>query len=264
MGAAKKVLEVASLKLNASKYLVKKWQAAAVNLQVYKSSAKLDDMTEELDDMMEEVADSTEENKKASASLTAAKKTLNDAKMTIEKGRKTLAKQSTSVLETALQLAAAKALAAAARTSENAALAKKKVGNDKAITKTKGKPGNTKAGKSPGAMKSELAALNARLAKLEGFLKGAYADVSKTQKEINKASTVATKTPAVINERTKQQAATDTALKKALSEKDAQAQKIAAQQKTIDELRAKYLQMLPKKKTVTPEKPATPAAPVKK
>ena len=105
-------------------------------------------------------------------------------------------------------------------------------------------------------MKSELTALQDRLAKLEGFIKGAYADVGKTQKEIDKASTVVAKTPAVISERAKQQMAADSSLKKALAEKNAQAAKIAAQQKTIEELRAKYLSMLPKDPTV-----AAPAAP---
>lgn len=244
-GTAKKTLEMANLKLTNNKYLVKKWQAAAVNLKVHKASDKLDDMTEELDDMMEEVADSTAENKKASASLSAAKKTLNEARMTIEKGRKTLAEKSTSVLETALQLAAAKALVAASTTKAATA---PKPGNGQASAKANAKPGNTANAKSPEAMKSELASLQDRLAKLEGFIQGAYADVGKTQKQIDAASAVASKAPALIAEKSKQQASTDSALKTALAEKEAQAAKIAAQQKTIEELRAKYLKMVPKEK----------------
>ena len=52
----------------------------------------------------------------------------------------------------------------------------------------------------------------------------------------------------MISERKKQQANADSALKNALAEKNAQAAKIAAQQKTIEELRANYLKMAPKEK----------------
>jgi len=237
---AKNNLDAANMKLANNQYLVKKWQAAAVNLEVHKASDKLDDMGEELDDMMEEVAGTTEENKKASASLTAAKQTLEEARMTIEKGRKTLAEKSTSVLETALQLAAAKAMAAATKTSDGAVAAE-----------TDGDPAKADAnagsdGKSSETMKNELVALQDRLAKLEGFIKNAYSEAGKTQQEIAKANDIAEKTPALVAERSKQQAAADAALKKALAEKDAQAAKIAAQQKTIEELRAKYLNMVPK------------------
>ncbi|MFK5924063.1 MAG: hypothetical protein QM496_17945 [Verrucomicrobiota bacterium] len=242
VGEAKKALEMANLKLTTNKYLVKKWQAAAVNLQVHKASDKLDDMTEELDDMMEEVADTTQQSKKSSDSLMAVKKTYDQARMTIEKGRKTLAEKSSTVLETALKLAAAKAMVAAASPKNT------KVGNQPSDSKAKPQPGNQAAAKSPAIAKSELDALQQRLAKLEGFIKNAYADVGKTQKEIDKASEVTAKTPALISERTKQQAAADAALKKALTEKDAQAAKIATQQKTIEELRAKYLKMVPKEK----------------
>ncbi|MCF6313882.1 MAG: hypothetical protein L3J39_15660 [Verrucomicrobiales bacterium] len=237
-GVAKKTLEMAKLQLNTNQYLVKKWQAAAVNLKVHKASDKLDDMTEELDDMMEEVAESTEDSRKASSSLMAVKKTLSEAKLTIEKGRKTLVEKSSAVLETALKLAATKAMVAAASSKKQNP---GKVGNQQTD------PEKAKTA-SPDAMKSDLSDLQARLAKLEGMIKGAYADAGKTQKQIDQASAVVAKTPSLISERAQQQAAADAALKKALAEKEAQAAKIAAQQKTIEELRAKYLKMLPKEK----------------
>lgn len=269
---AKKALEVAKAELENNKFLTRKWQAAAINLQVHEESESLGGMEEKLDGMEEEVTEKTEEHKKAEAELVAAQKTLDQAKKTVETGNKELADKTTSVLETVLKLAAAKAAAGLRKEVVEEKVVEEggiptDVEPDPAATLVLLEPTEdaeteaiaeevdpvevaaveTIGSKPREEIEQELASLQNKLSELQSFIESSYQEASKTRQTIAKASEVAKQTPAVVAERSELEAQREAAAMKALEEKKAHEAAIAAQRQRIEELRKKYETTNPKR-----------------
>jgi chromosome segregation ATPase len=225
---AKKVFETAKAELGTSQYLVRKWEAAAVNVDVKKESDALGDMEEKLGDMEEKVAAVSEEHKKAAAALTEAQTALTNAQKTVTEGKKALATRTSSIMETVLQLAAAKAAAGI-------------------------KGGDAAAVNDP--------ELQAKLAQLEALIAKSYQEADATRKAVAQATEVAAKTPPLVAERTKIEDVKESEAKAALAEKQAHEAAVAAQKKKIEELRQKYLSLAPKKEVVSGNTPPSAGAP---
>ena len=96
-------------------------------------------------------------------------------------------------------------------------------------------------------IEKELLSLRDRLAKLEGVVQKSYQEADQTRKVVAEASTVAAATPKVISERSKIEDAKEAEARRALEEKQRHEAAVAAQKKKIEELRQKYLSLIPKK-----------------
>lgn len=277
---AKKSFEVAKSDLKTSQFLVKKWQAAAINLTAREEAEEMEDMTIELEDMMEEETEKKDGVKKATEARVSAEKTLADAKKTVNEGTQKLASTSSSVLERALQLVSSRAVAqlreevisdvhpdpeAGDAPVEGATEVAKadlprpvisltdEVAEDdmdeieveeKKVEKV---AVETLAAKSPDDIAKEIESLRQRLVDLEGFLKTSYVEADKTKETVVKASEVAAKTPDVIANRSKEEQAAAKALMDAEAERKRQEAALADQKALIDELKKKYLGSLPKR-----------------
>ena len=275
---AKKAFEVAKAELENSQFLTKKWQAAAINLQVRDESEALGGMEEDLGDMTENVEEKAEKHQKAEAELVAAQKTLETAKKTVESGQQKLAEKTTSVLETVLKLATAKAAAGLREEVVE--------GNDANENSAEGTPAidpkatalvSAVTAEAPAAeasavdiaaneadpveqaaeealstkpredLEKELAELKGQLAKLQSYIDASYQEALQTRKTIADASQVAKKTPSVIAERSKVESAAEAEARKAQEAQEAQEAAVEAQRRKIEELRQKYLSMNPKR-----------------
>ena len=237
---AKKNIELAKNELETSKYLVQKWQAAAVNLQVKEESEQLGDLEEKLEGIKEQVAEKKTEYEKASSALAEAEKTLASARKTVADGTQKLAENTTTVLETILELASAKAAAGIREGAAGKATAEPA----KADKPAEGKPA---AEATRETLEKELQDLRSRLASLESIIQKNYQEATQTRQVVEKATQVASTAPKTVAERAKAEDAIESEMKKALTEKEKHEAEVAAQRQRIEELRKKYLEMLPKK-----------------
>ncbi len=271
---AKKSFEVAKSDLKTSQFLVKKWQAAAINLTAREEAEEMEDMTDELADMMEEETEKKDGAKKATEARVSAEATLAAAKKTVNEGTQKLASTSSSVLERALQLVSSRAVAdlreeVISDAAHNASAEHPPVeGTDKngqpapVINLTQVGSSDdmeaeeekvekvavaTLAAKDPQEISKEIEALRKRLTDLEGFLKTSYVEADKTKETVEMASDVAAKTPSVIADRSKTEQAAAKALADAEAERKRQEAALTGQQKLIQELKKKYLESIPKR-----------------
>lgn len=266
---AKTALEIAKGELENSQFLTRKWQAAAVNLQVRDESTALGGMEEDLGDMADEVEEKSAVHQKAEAELVAAQKTLADAKTTVETGNQQLAEKTTSVLETVLKLATARAAAGlreeAVESEEGSAETPAGIDpNATALVATMPKPEEEStndtaldendpvvaeviSAKPREQLEKELATLKGQLAELQSYIDVSYQEAVQTRETIAQASQVAQETPAVIAQRAKVESQAEAEARKAVDAKTAQEQAVEAQRRKIEELRQKYLSMNPKR-----------------
>ncbi len=268
----KKTIDVAKAELESSKFLVKKWQAAAINLTAKKESEELDDMTEELEDMKEKEGEKKTVVTEATKARTDAEKTLAVAKKTVEEGNKKLVENSTSVLESALQLVASRAVAELKEEAVDAQPSAAKSGPDSPLVASADPDASSEpfaqsdmpdeaeteetietvaaealAYKSREEIDQEVEALRKRLVEIENLLAISYSEADKTKETVVKADKVAMEAPKVIAERTKAEQEAARLLAEAEAERKLQETALAEQQKHIEELRKKYLATVPKR-----------------
>lgn len=278
---SKQAVELAKADLQTSEYMVKKWQAAAVNLEAFEKTEELDEMEVALDAVIEQAATKKSEAEKAVAARTAAELTLAKAEQAIKEGTRNLVEKSDDVLETVMRLAKAKALAGLKTETETVANSDEPVtlasteqdapettataAESDSPPKTEATDSDAKVGsttaKSRQEVEAELAEIQKRLATLKNYISGAYSDALKTQEAIQGASKVAAETPAVVTERARVEAEKKAAMADAMAEKQQQESVVTNRKKEIESLRSKYLKLLPKKPAE--EKPAEPSAEAK-
>ncbi len=279
----KKQIEVAKAELDTSKFLVKKWQAAAINLTAHQETEELDGMTEELEDMMEEEEEAKSDVAEATEARAEAEKTLAVAQSTVAEGTKTLMEKSTSVLESALQLVSSRAVAelreeavllqptaAEKNPSDNTPitvnsdpivsdlgigdfptedlLASSEDDSEKEKEVIETVAAQALSYKSPDEISAEVLSLRKRLSGIEQFLSTTYTEADRTKETVEKANQVAKTTPKVIAERSTAEQEAARELAEAEAERKRQEYALVAQQKRIEELRAKYLETLPERK----------------
>ena len=276
-------IEIAKKELDQSKFLAKKWQAAAINLSAHKESEELDDMALELEDMMEEEKEAKTEVAEASQARAEAEKTLAEAKSTVSEGTKKLMEKSTSVLERALQLVSSRAVAELREEAVQLQPILTEADSEKTLVSVQSDPVTTDlvdtripvdaivtegleeeaaeeqkvietvaakalSYKSPDEINSEVESLRKRLSDIEKFLANTYTEADRTKETIEKANEVAQKTPKLVAERSKAEQAAARELAEAEAERKRQEEALNAQKKRIEELRAKYLATLPERK----------------
>ena len=200
-------------------------------------SEQLGDMEEKLEEIEEEIEEKKTEFTEAASALVEAEKTLESAKQTVADGTRKLAEKSTSVLETILELASAKAAAGV---------------REEAVSSNAAKPAEPVEAKPVASvpretLEKELQELRSRLSKLESIIQQNYQEATQTREVVEKANQVASTVPKVVAERAKAEDEKESEMKRALSEKERHEAEVAAQRMRIEELRKKYLEMLPKK-----------------
>ncbi|MDF1825158.1 MAG: hypothetical protein P1U68_10980 [Verrucomicrobiales bacterium] len=266
--ATKKSIQLAKEELKDSQFLVKKWQAAAINLTAKQESDELGDMEGDLEDMKEEEVEAKTEVSEAKQARVEAETTLADAKKTVNEGTKNLQEKSTTVLERALQLVASRAIAelkedaglgqSESNTTELAALFKEEPSTD--LTQIGDMPEEIEeeqvietvaaealAYKSRDEITEEVETLRKRLSEIESFLATTYTAADETKATVDQASKVARETPKVIQERAQIETAAARELAEAEAERKRQEAALAEQQRKIEELRKKYLATLPER-----------------
>ncbi|NLT69649.1 MAG: hypothetical protein GXX91_03005 [Verrucomicrobiaceae bacterium] len=259
----KQSIAATKAELENSRFLQKKWQAAAINLTAVRETENLNDMTGKLDDMMAEETEAKKEVEEATLARTEAQSTLATAKKAVETGTLALQEKSASVLERALKLVASRAVAELreeailgqaspeiAAVSETPPAAATNAAAQ-ATSERKAEIGvvaaETLSYKTPEEINAEVSSLKSRLDELEQFLANTYVEATKTKSTVLAADQVARETPQVIAERTKIEEAAARELAEAEAERKRQEQALADQKKHIEELRAKYLATLPKR-----------------
>lgn len=265
----KKSIELAKAELKDSQFLLKKWQAAAINLTAHQEEEKVDDMTFELEDMMEEETVAKQEAEEAKLARLESEKKLENAKKEVDTGTKTLAQKSTEILERALKLVSSRAIAdlkeeagqispaaetsttlvAASDTEESATtdLVDDPMAEEDAEIKVVA--AEALSYKSNEEIGEEVASLRQRLNDLEKMLASTYVEADKTKAKVEQFSKVAQETPKEIADRTKAEQAAAKELGEAEAERKRQEQALEAQKKRIDELRQKYLATLPERES---------------
>ena len=256
----KKSIASAEAELVSSQFLVKKWEAAAINLTAHEESEELVEMTEELAELKEEETEAKAEVAEATQSRVDAEKTLANAKSTVAAGNQKHREKSTNVLEHALELVANRAVADLREevAEESVTLAATNLDQVSEIA-TDEEPVNaeeemietvaaeTLAYKTRDELSAEVEMLRGRLSELEGFLENSFNEADKTKATVDQAAKVARETPKVIAERTQSEQAAARELAEAEAERAQQEQQLTEQQKLIEELRAKYHATLPER-----------------
>lgn len=264
----KKSIELAREELKNTQFLVKKWQAAAINLTAKQEEEALGDMEFDLEDKKEEEVVAKTGVTEARKARAEAEATLAGAKKTVNEGEEKLKEKSSTVLERALQLVSNRALAELkvdaglaqpdAPALEVAALFT--AGNPDEVVATSDMPeeveqeqqiGTVAAGalayKSREEISSEVEALRKRLSEIEGLLVSTYSEANETKATVLEAGKVARETPKVIEERAKLEAQAAKELAEAEAERKRQEAALAEQQRKVEELRVKYLATLPER-----------------
>ncbi|MEM6278908.1 MAG: c-type cytochrome domain-containing protein [Verrucomicrobiota bacterium] len=264
----KKSIEVAKAELEDSKFLVKKWQAAAINLTAKHESEELDDMEVDLEDMKEDEVEAKTEVAEATKSREEAEQTLAVARKTVNEGEQKLAEKSSTVLERALQLVSNRAIAELKVDAglvqddtppvELAAIFNEE--NPEELIQVGDMPEEIEeeqvietvaaealAYKSREEITEEVETLRKRLSEIEGFLATTYSAADETKATVDQASKVARETPKVIEERAKLEKEAAEELAEAEEERKRQESALAEQKKKIEELRKKYIATLPER-----------------
>ena len=268
---AKMTIVKAEKEVKTNEFLVKKFEAAAINLEAKNEGEELVDMKEELEVKVVGVSEASEEFKSATMARVEAEKTLANAKKTVDEGNKELKMTSTNVLEKAMRLAAARAVA---EVREDVVIAKvasdvepDSEANPDAVDMPLGEiegmpidPENVQvvavaadgalAEKSREEIESEIVALRARLQSLEGVIRESYTKADKTKETVMKASDVAAKTPGVIAERTKVETMKGQEKTQAENEKVAQEKAVTDQTSKVETLKKKYIESVPKREEI--------------
>lgn len=264
----KKSIEIAKAELKDSQFLVKKWQAAAINLTAKLETEELDDMEIDLEGMKEDEVEAKTEVSEARKARAEAEQTLAVAKKAVNDGNQQLKEKSSTVLERALQLVANRAIAElkvdaglaqsdtpptelAALFNEEDPEALVQVGDmpeeieEEQVIETVA--AEALAYKSREEITEEVESLRKRLQDIEGFLATTYTAADATKATVDQASKVARETPKVIEERAQLEAAAAKELAEAEAERKRQEAALAGQQAKIEELRKKYLATLPER-----------------
>lgn len=254
-----KLIEVAQVELESFLFLVKKWEAAAINLTTHEQSEELEGMTAELVELKEEEAEAQAEVVQATQSRLAAEKTLAEAERTILVGNQQLREKSTTVLEHALELVSSRAMTelkevVAAETASITASVNGaddiKAGQDSVddvADRIEAVAAETLAYKTLHELNAEVETLKDRLGELKGFLQTSYTKADETKSAINAAAKLASETPQVIAARTKSEKEAAEEFAKAEAERTQQERQLNEQQKLVGDLRAKYLAALPER-----------------
>lgn len=267
----KKSIELAKAELENTQFLVKKWQAAAINLTAKQEENELDDMEVELEDMKEDEGTKKSEVAVAQQARAEAEMKLAEAKQTVAEGTRKLEEKSTSVLERALQLVASRAVAElkedaatlqpAADSPETTETTLAAVDTDSDPFADAGMPEEEKetaeqigavaaealAYKSREEIDREVGELRKRLDEIQGFLENTYTEADKTKSTVVQADRVAKETPKVIAERTQKEQEAARLLAEAEAERKRQETALEEQKKRIEELRKQYLSTLPER-----------------
>lgn len=262
---SKKSIELAKLELENTKFLKKKWQAAAINLTAHKESENLDDMKFDLEDMKEGEVVAKNVVTVATKARTEAESTLASAQKTVVDGTMQLKEKSSSVLERALKLVASRAVAelregaiqkqpgqnpltlASNTTTEPPFKDTVEDGMEEEEEKIEIVAAQTLSYKTPDEINAEVDDLKKRLIELEQFLATTYQEADKTKTTVDMASKVARETPKLIAERTEAEKQAAKELTDAEAERKRQEQILVEQAKKIDELKKKYIATFPKR-----------------
>ncbi len=260
--ATLKSIEVAKTELKTNEFLVKKWQAAAINLTAHQESDELEDMTVELADLKEDETDAKTDVAEATKERKAAETKLADAKKTVAVGTMELRETSTDVLERALELVASRAITelreeiadeagtliadvAPDLSDSSGPLSETDIEIEIEEEQVDTVVAETLAYKSREELDLEVNTLRERLSELEGFLKASYSEADKTKSTVEQAGKVARDTPKVIAEKSRSEQEAANELTEAEAERVRQEKALKDQQNKIEELRAKYLKTLP-------------------
>lgn len=260
----KNSLQLAKAELKDSQFLAQKWKAAAINLSAHRESEELEGMSSELEGMKENEGEARKEAETASTARADAEKVLSTAEKTVAEGSRKLEETSSTVLDRALQLVSNRAIAQLREQAINEAEEIAPTSNayltlgsmtttDEALEEQENQKAvetaaaETLAHKTPEEIASEVEDLRNRLTELQTFLESDYTEADKMKQTVNQASKVARDTPKVIAERTDAEKKAIEELAEAEAERIRQEQALAEQKKMIEELRAKYLAILPKR-----------------
>lgn len=250
----------AEAELVSSQFLVKKWEAAAINLTAHEESKELVEMTEELADLREEETEAKAQVAEATQSRADAEKTLANAKSTVAAGNQTLREKSANVLEHALELVANRAFAdlreeiaeesitpADNDIDQATAIASDEEPVNASEEKIEKVAAETLAYKTRDELSAEVEMLRGRLGELERLLENSFSEADKTKATVDQAAKVARETPEVIAERTRLEQTAAREFAEAEAERAQQEQQLNDQQKLIEELRAQYYATVPKR-----------------
>ena len=250
----------AEAELVSSQFLVKKWEAAAINLTAHEESEELAEMTEELAELKEEETEAKAQVAEATQSRVDAEKTLANAKSTVAAGNQTLREKSANVLEHALELVANRAVADLREeiAEESITAATNDVDQATGITSDE-KPvkaskemiemvaAETLAYKTRDELSAEVKVLRGRLGELESLLENSFSEADKTKATVDQAAKVARETPQVIAERSRSEQAAAREFAEAEAERAKQEQQLNEQQSLVEELRVQYYATVPKR-----------------
>ncbi len=258
--ATKKSIALAKEELKDNQFLVKKWEAAAINLSAHQESEELVDMRVQLENLKEDETEAKTEVVEATQARVDAEKTLADAKTTIAAGTRELRQQSTSVLEQALELVASRAVTElredlAEESGTLIADVEPDLSDSSALldelepeeVKIETVAAETLAYKSRDELNAEVEALRGRLNDLENLLETSYTKADKTKASVDQAGKVARNTPTVIAQRAKSEEDAAHELADAEAERMRQETELEAQKKRIEELKQKYIKTVPER-----------------
>ena len=242
----------AEAELVSSQFLVKKWEAAAINLTAHEESKELVEMTEELADLREEETEAKAQVAEATQSRADAEKTLANAKSTVAAGNQTLREKSANVLEHALELVANRAVADLREEIAEEAITPADNDIDQATAiaseeKIEEVAAETLAYKTRDELSTEVEMLRGRLGELERLLENSFSEADKTKATVDQAAKVARETPEVIAERTRLEQTAAREFAEAEAERSQQEQQLNDQQKLIEGVRAQYYATVPKR-----------------
>ena len=242
-----------------SQFLVKKWEAAAINLTAHEESKELVEMTEELAELKEEETEAKAQVAEATQSRVDAEKTLANAKSTVAAGNQTLREQSANVLEHALELVANRAIAdlredveeSITPATNNIDQATGVASDEKPVKASEEMiemvAAETLAYKTREQLSFEVKMLRGRLGELESLLGHSFSEAGKTKATVDQAAKVARETPQVIAERTRSEQVAAREFAEAGAERAEQEQQLNEQHKLVEGLRAQYFATVPKR-----------------
>ena len=249
----------AEAELVSSQFLVKKWEAAAINLTAHEESKELAEMTEELAELKEEETEAKAQVAEATQSRVDAEKTLAIAKSTVAAGNQTLREQSANVLEHALELVANRAVAdlredveeSITPATNNIDQATGVASDEKPVKASEEMiemvAAETLAYKTRDQLSFEVKMLRGRLGELESLLEHSFSEAGKTKATVDQAAKVARETPQVIAERTRSEQVAAREFAEAGAERAEQEQQLNEQHKLVEGLRAQYFATVPKR-----------------
>ncbi|MEM9280925.1 MAG: c-type cytochrome domain-containing protein [Verrucomicrobiota bacterium] len=259
----RKSIELAKVELETNEFLVKKWEAAAINLTALEESEELEEMTFELEVIEEDVTEAKSEVAEATEAREEAEKTLAKAKQTVVVGNQQLQEKSSTVLEKALELVASRAMAdlreeVADETGPVTAKVEFNAIDEAPPTADLPPEGlieedveemaaETLAYKTREELDAEVSQLKSRLSELETLLQKSYSEADKTKATVVSATKVARETPKLIEQRTQSEEEAARELAEAEEEQLRQEKALADQKKLIEELKAKYFATLPER-----------------